>query len=510
MKKLLLLCTLCFTQLSLSASVKLAWDASISPPCTATVTTLCVAGYDVYYGTSASTLTALADVGTALTYTVQNVPLGTRYYFGVKTYSTAHADSSALSNIVSSMAYQSYTENPISYLTPTAFGNDNTPINVGFKFKPIVSGQVLAIKVFIPLGYIGDRTVSLYDSNGALLATATLFEDGYKNGWQNIDFANPVQVTGGLTYVASWFSNGPYAYEANSFTSDIIANNISIPSVDNGVYSYSTAPEFPNLTYNSTNYFVDVVFKRDDQAVTTYSLPSGLVARYTFDSFSTTANGAAIVKDTLGNHGVATLTKSPSFLNTTGSIGLYSMYCDGNDEVTIPYLPYMSFNDGTKSQYTISAWAKPTVAFTDESFIIGRYTDASNSNYWSLQANGGAAGTGPYARFTTASGTPSGYAVLANSTPALNVWTHLVITYDSVTGFQRLYVNGITGMPPFSSVTRPTGALVKPTKNPMSLCGLPTNGITSGHFTGYVDEVQIYNRALTQTEVTTLYNQTGN
>lgn len=60
-----------------AGSINLAWDASSSA----------VAGYVVYYGTSSGVYSGSADAGNQLTFTVNGLTNGVRYYFVVKAYS---------------------------------------------------------------------------------------------------------------------------------------------------------------------------------------------------------------------------------------------------------------------------------------------------------------------------------------------------------------------------------------------------------------------------------------
>jgi len=72
----------------------------------------------------------------------------------------------------------------------------------------------------------------------------------------------------------------------------------------------------------------------------------------------------------------------------------------------------------------------------------------------------------------------------------LNQWTHLVGTYDGK--YQRLYVNGsqVAQQAQNSLIQQSTGVL-----------RIGGNSLWSEFFNGYIDEVRIYNRALTPAEV---------
>ena len=69
----------------------------------------------------------------------------------------------------------------------------------------------------------------------------------------------------------------------------------------------------------------------------------------------------------------------------------------------------------------------------------------------------------------------------------LNVWSHLAATYDGAT--LRLFVNGAQAASQAftGSIATSTGVL-----------RIGGNGVWGEYFQGRIDEVRIYNRALTQ------------
>ena len=99
---------------------------------------------------------------------------------------------------------------------------------------------------------------------GTLLATATFSGEG-SSGWQQVDFSTPVSITANTTYVASYFApNGHYSAN-NSFFASTGVDNAPLHALKdgldgaNGVYNYG-ASAFPASTFQSSNYWVDVVF----------------------------------------------------------------------------------------------------------------------------------------------------------------------------------------------------------------------------------------------------------
>jgi hypothetical protein len=73
---------------------------------------------------------------------------------------------------------------------------------------------------------------------------------------------------------------------------------------------------------------------------------------------------------------------------------------------------------------------------------------------------------------------------------ALNTWTHLAGTYDGA--MQRLYVNAV------QVATRVQTGGVSVSASPLRIGG---NSIWGEVFAGRIDEVRIYDRALSQEEI---------
>jgi Concanavalin A-like lectin/glucanases superfamily len=77
----------------------------------------------------------------------------------------------------------------------------------------------------------------------------------------------------------------------------------------------------------------------------------------------------------------------------------------------------------------------------------------------------------------------------------LNPWTHVTMTYDGAN--IRYYQNGtlVTTTPATGNMTNGNGAL-----------RIGGNSIWGEYFTGRIDEVRVYNRALSAAEITTDLN----
>ncbi len=149
------------------------------------------------------------------------------------------------------------------FTTPTTVdGDDPSAVELGVKFKADVSGSVTGIRFYKAATNTGVHIGSLWNSAGSRIGQAT-FTSETASGWQSVKFASPVNVTGGQTYVASYYApKGHYSIGTNLAAGvdnpplHAIANSESV----NGVYAYSTSSTYPTSTFQAANYMVDVMF----------------------------------------------------------------------------------------------------------------------------------------------------------------------------------------------------------------------------------------------------------
>ena len=157
------------------------------------------------------------------------------------------------------------------------------PVELGVSFKSDFSGYITGIRFYKSAANTGTHVGNLWDSSGNLLATATFTGEG-ASGWQQVSFPNPAPVTANSLYVASYHATaGHYSVDGFYFANSGV-NNAPLHAPQNGSgglngpYSYGSTSVFPSNTYNSANYWVDVVFNYNagppPLAVSTTSLPS--------------------------------------------------------------------------------------------------------------------------------------------------------------------------------------------------------------------------------------------
>jgi hypothetical protein len=144
--------------------------------------------------------------------------------------------------------------------------------------------------------------------------------------------------------------------------------------------------------------------------------------------------------------------------------------------------------------FNVDVWSFPHPPGIDQHAIVSKINDDGWTGY-EVRANGG--------KTVTHSGTIGGtnYDI---GKGGLNefVWTHVLITYDG--SKVRIYFNGIIA----DSVSR-SGSLSS-SNAPLRFGRRGGAGTYNNWFDGKLDDIAIWNRALTSQEISTLYNQSCN
>lgn len=142
--------------------------------------------------------------------------------------------------------------------------SDPQAVELGFKFQASDNGDVTGIRFYKGASNTGTHMADLWSSTGTLLASAT-FTNETASGWQQVQFATPVSITAGATYIASYHTNGNYSADPNLFANSVSNGPLTAPASSliggNGVYAYGSDSLFPSNSYNSTSYGVDVLFR---------------------------------------------------------------------------------------------------------------------------------------------------------------------------------------------------------------------------------------------------------
>lgn len=140
--------------------------------------------------------------------------------------------------------------------------NDAQAVELGVRFRVTSAGFVTGIRYYKGPRNAGRHRVRLWNSSGTRLANAQASNET-ASGWQQVMFAEPVPVQAGVTYVASYHTtSGYYSASIDYFVANMVNGPITaLGDGANGVYRYGSGG-FPRDSYQRTNYWVDIVFKR--------------------------------------------------------------------------------------------------------------------------------------------------------------------------------------------------------------------------------------------------------
>jgi hypothetical protein len=161
----------------------------------------------------------------------------------------------------------SYSIWPAATVPGVADAGADRAVQLGVKFRSDSNGYITGIRFYKGVGNTGTHVGGLWSDTGTLLASAA-FTGETASGWQQVNFASPVSIIANTVYVASYHTGvGHYSYNSSYFASagvdspplHALASGVS---GFNGVYAYGSSSTFPNQSYNSTNYWVDVVFSQ--------------------------------------------------------------------------------------------------------------------------------------------------------------------------------------------------------------------------------------------------------
>lgn len=199
----------------------------------------------------------------------------------------------------------------------------------------------------------------------------------------------------------------------------------------------------------------------------------GLIAYYKFD-------GNAL-DETLNNNDGTVQGATP----TEGKIGQALEFDGVNDYINIG-----SITGYSSSTATISAWIYPKSSSTHK-VIWSNLDDDNNGLFLFMQL------TDNKLSVNGEEGGHSSVSTGGTETIQLDQWTHVVLTLDSNNYKAKIYINGIL----VSSTN-----YLDTTANTHYIGTYNSNIL---FFKGKIDEVRIYNKALTDTEVQTLYEYTG-
>ena len=155
-------------------------------------------------------------------------------------------------------------------IPPTPDSGDGNSIEVGIKFTSDIAGTINGIRFYKASTNTGTHIGNLWTASGQLLASAT-FTNETASGWQQVNFAQPVNISPNTTYIASYFAPSGHYSESEQYFDPPLRGGATLNSPPlhavrntqsnpNGLYIYTKTSAFPTQTFNAENYWVDVSF----------------------------------------------------------------------------------------------------------------------------------------------------------------------------------------------------------------------------------------------------------
>lgn len=230
---------------------------------------------------------------------------------------------------------------------------------------------------------------------------------------------------------------------------------------------------------------------------------ANLVAWYKFDEDAGATEALNAVPGTNGTIGANVTTGLP------GISGNAYNFVGGATQADIVDMGNASFFESISSlgQLTLSAWVQTLDTTGNRNTVIFAGSDTVANSYTDLGVAAGAAG---HLGEASARNRPSGSTgdqqtgIYSNGFPVNDgLWHNLVMTVDLSTATLLLYVDGFL-------VNGQTMALsLFPVFNNFEVGRLGRQGTPVDGYQGLIDDIQVYDRALSDTEVAYLYQNPG-
>lgn len=226
--------------------------------------------------------------------------------------------------------------------------------------------------------------------------------------------------------------------------------------------------------------------------ITENPLVNGLVAYYPMEE-----SGSTVLHD----GALTNLGQVYCSWNGSGQVGSDALTFDGVDD-------YVSFDsqivpDDTRKPFTISVWVK--VASSKSGFVVGQRDNGDDGDF-----------EGSRLFLQDSSSGDSGYLfedssnnrlTLTFTGPSSGVWTHIAVTYDGSQDANnvRVYVDGTS-----RSTSVGNNDSISPTMGCPDNTTLGARDADSpgNYFEGELDDVRIYDRVLSKSEIQTIQNRT--
>ncbi|UYL09156.1 Ig-like domain-containing protein [Bdellovibrio sp. SKB1291214] len=430
--------------------------------------------YTVKYGTSAGNYTTTASTSATSPFDITGLTGGTTYYIMVTAVNSAtsvDATSEAMGIPISAFTLTSLTPGTGSSSLAFASAAGATTYDVLYDTSSHTASQTYASTTTsvtspattssLSAGTTYYYRVRANNSFGSLVSTNELSGAVYQNFTLSIPFTAGTESSYSISNTTGTALSGGYALLKKS------------PQTD------SSSTDFPasgmtSVQWDSTKNVVRLSATANTSSFDSSWTPawSNMVAYYKFDGN---------LNDSIGSNNL-TMTGTAAY--PTGKVGS-ALTVDASNYATVNNINL--FN----SSYSISSWVYITSTANSNRPIVSYGTSAANAGFF----------YGPfgslYENFTVNDST--GNTVISPLTYAVsdrNRWVHFLVTYNASNKLKTMYRDGLF-------LNQASSSADISTTNGTMYIGRNYNGDA---MIGQIDEVGIWNTALTQTQAAAIYN----
>ena len=301
-----------------------------------------------------------------------------------------------------------------------------------------------------------------------LLFVFLVAPSAFAQSWISAVTATKTTTTATITWTTAVPANSQVTYGTTTSYGSSSALNSSLVTTHSVALTSLTAGTTYHYRVLSADSTGALVTGLDNVFTTTQATIPGLVAAYSFNEGTGTTVGDSSGSGNMGTVANTTWTTSAKFGNALVFNGS-SSFVTINDSGSLHLTTGMTLEAWVNPSTVSSAWRDVIYKGNDIYYLEGTSDNSSRP------AGGGTWGSLPV------------YGAAALTT---NTWAYLALTYDGAN--LRLYVNGTQ-----VATQARTGNIASST-NPLQIGG---DSIYGQYFQGTIDEVRVYNAALTATQI---------